>query len=125
MNEKAGKWICPVCNKAALFDDLQIDAYTQRILQTTENENIDEITIDSELHWTPVAAPSSALMHEQKQQKQMTSRMQDIVLDDDDDDNDGTSFHQGKQEPIDTKAHIQLLTNSNQDPKDLILIDDD
>lgn len=27
MNEKSSKWICPVCNKPALFDDLAIDEY--------------------------------------------------------------------------------------------------
>jgi hypothetical protein len=54
LNEKSNKWICPVCNKLALFEDLQIDTYTEAILNSIQNESITEITINSELLWTPV-----------------------------------------------------------------------
>ncbi|CAF3421462.1 unnamed protein product [Rotaria sp. Silwood1] len=54
LNEKSNKWICPVCNKPALFDDLQIDTYTESILNSIKNENITEITINADLQWTPV-----------------------------------------------------------------------
>lgn len=107
-----------MCNKAALFEDLQLDTYTQNILQLIENENVDEITIDGQLNWTPVMAASSSSHLEQKQQKQTSSHMQDIVLDDDNIDDE-------IREPIDTKAHIQLISASTAEPRDLILIDDD
>jgi hypothetical protein len=54
LNEKSNKWICPVCNKLALYEDLQIDSYTESILNSIQNENITEITINGDLHWTPV-----------------------------------------------------------------------
>jgi hypothetical protein len=76
LNEKAGKWMCPVCNKSALFDDLQIDSYTQLILNSIDNENITEITIDSDLHWKPII-PSS--INEYKQQRQAASHTHDIM----------------------------------------------
>jgi hypothetical protein len=54
LNEKSNKWACPVCNKLALFEDLQVDSYTESILHSIQNENITEITIDTNLDWTPV-----------------------------------------------------------------------
>ncbi|CAF3012051.1 unnamed protein product [Rotaria sp. Silwood2] len=54
LNEKSHKWICPVCNKPALLEDLQIDSYTESILNSIKNENITEITINADLQWTPV-----------------------------------------------------------------------
>jgi hypothetical protein len=59
LNEKSNKWICPVCNKSALFEDLQIDSHTESILDSIHNENITEITIDSGLNWTPINPPNS------------------------------------------------------------------
>ena len=116
LNEKAGKWICPVCNKPALFDDLQIDSYTESILNSIKNENITEITIDGDLHWKPVA--SQALVTEQRQARQVAAHTDDIVLDDDD---EIYTYH----EPIDSKANIPLLTSSADERADLILIDED
>ena len=52
--------MCPVCNKLALFEDLQIDTYTESILNSIQNENIAEITINSDLYWTPVIQSKSA-----------------------------------------------------------------
>lgn len=118
LNEKAGKWICPVCNKTALFDDLQIDSYTESIINSIENENITEITIDSHLNWSPVTSSSSLFIEQQHQQ---TAYIDDIVLDDDEMDDD----HQS----IDTKLNIQLMSSSSSttinQPTDVILIDDD
>jgi hypothetical protein len=54
LNEKSSKWTCPVCNKSALFDDLLIDSFTESILNAIQNENITEITINSDLQWAPV-----------------------------------------------------------------------
>jgi hypothetical protein len=117
LNEKAGKWICPVCNKTALYDDLQIDSYTESILNSIENENITEIVIDSHLNWIPVT--SSSLIIEQQQ---ITSNIDDIILDDDQIDE--------KPHDIDSKSNIHLISSSTSSsstnqPTDVILIDDD
>jgi hypothetical protein len=119
LNEKAGKWICPVCNKTALFDDLQIDSYTESILHSIKNENITEITIDSNLNWAPVTSSSSLMI---EQQQQITSNLDDIVLDDDDDDQMADQ-HQN----MDSKSNIPLIASSSttNQPTDVILIDDD
>jgi hypothetical protein len=108
LNEKAGKWICPVCNKPALYDDLQIDSYTHSILNSIDNENITEISIDSELRWTPVTSSIAT------EPQQITSYIDDIILDDD----------QNEQQS-DTKSNIQLVPSAIVDSSDVILIDDD
>jgi hypothetical protein len=119
LNEKAGKWICPVCNKTALFDDLQIDSYTESIIRSIQNENVTEITIDSHLNWTPVTLSSSMIIEQQQQQHYM-SNTNDIILDDDDDDDepmDDQKFN------IDTKFNIPLFPSTNES-SDIILLDD-
>jgi len=122
LNEKAAKWICPVCNKIALFDDLQIDSYTESIINSIENENITEITIDSNLNWTPVTHASLII----EQQKQITSNIEDIILDDDDNEEDDDD---NQHQDIDSKLNIPLVPSSSisstNQPTDVILIDDD
>ena len=113
LNEKAGKWICPVCNKPAMFDDLQIDAYLESILYSIDNETVNEIRIDNDLNWVPVSAATAATI----EHHHLASNVDDIILDDDTND--------GQYEPIDTKSHIPLIKSSNHEPNDLILIDDD
>ncbi|CAF1013165.1 unnamed protein product [Adineta steineri] len=121
LNEKAGKWICPVCNKPALFDDLQIDSYTDSILNSIENENITEITIDSNLHWKPfISSSSSSLLIEQ--QNQISSNTHDIILDDDQMDDD--QYNHQQQQQFDSKSNIQLMPTLAHEPSDIILIDD-
>lgn len=115
MNEKAGKWICPVCNKSALFDDLQIDSYTESILNSMENETIDEISIDSNLNWKPVSLASTSSAIEQHYRK--ASDVHDITIDDEMDEK--YSHHS-----IDCKGNIQLLPSATHEPSDVILIDD-
>ncbi|CAF3169818.1 unnamed protein product [Rotaria socialis] len=86
LNEKSNKWMCPVCNKPALFDDLQIDLHTEAILNSIKNENITEITIKADLDWKPVmpiktddesVGSSSAI-------RAMSSSNDIIYIDDDD-----------------------------------------
>jgi len=121
LNEKAGKWICPVCNKTALFDDLQIDSYTESILHSIQNENITEIIIDSHLNWTPVTS-SSSLTIEQQQQQHITSNIDDIILGDDDDDQPMDT----RQYDIDSKLNIPLIPSTTTNHStDVILLDDD
>ncbi|UJR25614.1 hypothetical protein I4U23_006966 [Adineta vaga] len=120
LNEKAGKWICPVCNKSALFDDLQIDSYTESILKSMENEAIDEISIDSNLNWKPITLSSTSLTFEHQNK---TADIHDIILDDEMEDDDNYQQHYHQQ--IDSKSNIQLLPSTTKEPSDIILIDDD
>jgi len=87
LNEKANKWICPVCNKFALFEDLQIDTYTESILSSIQDENITEITINSDLLWTPVVPLKIAndSINFESNKKSNSSSLTDIILIDDDD----------------------------------------
>lgn len=119
LNEKAGKWICPVCNKTALFDDLQIDSYTESILHSIENENITEIAIDSQLNWKPATSSMTAI---EQQQQHIKSHIDDIILDDDDDDDQPVN---NRFEEIDSKLHIPLITSTTNPSTDIILLDDD
>lgn len=57
LNQKSGKWRCPVCNKPAAFGDLQIDSFTESILNTIKDERITDIIVDSNLQWIPVQPP--------------------------------------------------------------------
>jgi hypothetical protein len=118
LNEKAGKWICPVCNKTALFDDLQIDSYTESIIRSIQNENITEIIIDSHLNWTPVTSSSSSII--EQQQQHITSNIDDIILDDNDEPMNNQKYD------IDSKFNIPLISSTSTNQlTDVILLDDD
>lgn len=127
INERAGKWACPVCNKTASFDDLQIDAYTESILNSIQNENINEISIDSQCNWKPVTASS---MNEQQynHHQQIISNVHDIVLDDDDDDDNDSNNNQIDRKPnlnIDLKPDLPLIPTAMPCSSDIIFLDDD
>lgn len=85
MNEKANKWICPVCNKYAFFDDLQIDTYMETILNSIPDGNITEITVNGDLLWTPVVPPKTMLEPAMNNQSKMSSHSSatDFILIDD------------------------------------------
>lgn len=106
-----------MCNKTALFDDLQIDSYTESILHSIENESITEIIIDSHLNWKPVTSSLAVL----EQQQHLKSHTDDIILDDDDDDEPMKI----RAADIDSKLHIPLITSSTNPSTDVILLDDD
>ena len=58
MNEKKPKWVCPVCNKQALYENLLIDGYfsdvlTSRRLPSDEHE----IVLNSDASWDPMVVP--------------------------------------------------------------------
>lgn len=112
LNEKSGKWICPVCNKPALFDDLQIDSYTESILNSIENENITEISIDSNLQWKPVISPSFIV-----ERQQSALHINDITADDD-------QIGQRHTE-CDSKSNIRLMASSLNEETPFITLDDD
>ncbi|XP_065568477.1 zinc finger MIZ domain-containing protein 1-like isoform X2 [Artemia franciscana] len=54
MNCDRGSWKCPVCNKTALLEGLEIDQYVWGILNDSRSSETDEVTVDSNASWRPV-----------------------------------------------------------------------
>ncbi|XP_072311951.1 zinc finger MIZ domain-containing protein 1-like [Eucyclogobius newberryi] len=58
LNCERGTWRCPVCNKSALLEGLEVDQYMWGILNATQNSEFEEVTIDPTCSWRPVAVKS-------------------------------------------------------------------
>ncbi|XP_052467972.1 zinc finger MIZ domain-containing protein 1 [Carassius gibelio] len=58
LNCERGTWRCPVCNKAALLEGLEVDQYTWGILNALQNSEFEEVTIDPSCSWRPVQIKS-------------------------------------------------------------------
>ncbi|ELR59170.1 Zinc finger MIZ domain-containing protein 2, partial [Bos mutus] len=54
LNCERGTWRCPVCNKTALLEGLEVDQYMLGILIYIQNSDFEEITIDPTCSWKPV-----------------------------------------------------------------------
>ncbi|ETE71732.1 Zinc finger MIZ domain-containing protein 2, partial [Ophiophagus hannah] len=54
LNCERGTWRCPVCNKTALLEGLEVDQYMLGILIYIQNSEFEEITIDPTCSWKPV-----------------------------------------------------------------------
>lgn len=53
MNERKPTWNCPVCDKAAIYDNLVIDGYFQEVLASTKLSNEDnEIQLHKDGSWS-------------------------------------------------------------------------
>ena len=58
MNERRPKWLCPVCNKTALYDNLLIDGYFTEILKSKRLPPDDhEIVLHNDGTWDPLPPP--------------------------------------------------------------------
>lgn len=59
LQEQAPTWTCPVCNKAAAYEHLQVDQYVADILKSTP-KSVDQVTIEPNGTWSQTAggAPS-------------------------------------------------------------------
>jgi hypothetical protein len=44
MNERKPKWLCPVCNKLALFENLMVDGYFKEVMIFTTYRTINYLT---------------------------------------------------------------------------------
>ncbi|KAK8391085.1 hypothetical protein O3P69_017024 [Scylla paramamosain] len=51
MNCERGSWRCPVCNKTAYLEGLEVDQYIWGIITTLANSPVDEVTMDSSASW--------------------------------------------------------------------------
>ncbi|XP_040820736.1 zinc finger MIZ domain-containing protein 2 isoform X2 [Ochotona curzoniae] len=54
LNCERGTWRCPVCNKTALLEGLEVDQYMLGVLIHIQNSDHEEITIDPTCSWKPV-----------------------------------------------------------------------
>ncbi|KAG8200562.1 hypothetical protein JTE90_000635 [Oedothorax gibbosus] len=54
LNCERGAWRCPVCNKPALLEGLEVDQYIWGILTNLSNSDVEEVTIDGTASWKPV-----------------------------------------------------------------------
>uniref|UniRef100_A0A8C7J590 Zinc finger MIZ-type containing 1 n=1 Tax=Oncorhynchus kisutch TaxID=8019 RepID=A0A8C7J590_ONCKI len=59
LNCERGTWRCPVCNKTALLEGLEVDQYMWGILNAIQNSEFEEVTIDPSCSWRPVAIKSA------------------------------------------------------------------
>ncbi|CAF9943477.1 MAG: SUMO ligase siz1 [Alectoria fallacina] len=51
LQEQAPTWTCPVCNKAATYEHLQVDQYVAEILKSTPM-SVDQVTIEPNGRWS-------------------------------------------------------------------------
>ncbi|XP_056291294.1 zinc finger MIZ domain-containing protein 1a isoform X3 [Pseudoliparis swirei] len=58
LNCERGTWKCPVCNKTALLEGLEVDQYMWGILNAIQNSEFEEVTIDPSCSWRPVPIKS-------------------------------------------------------------------
>ncbi|CAG0920061.1 unnamed protein product [Notodromas monacha] len=72
MNCERGSWRCPVCNKPALLEGLEVDQYIWGVLNSLSNSEVDEITIDSSASWRPM---SGKAIKEEDQESSCSSKM--------------------------------------------------
>uniref|UniRef100_A0A182WJM6 SP-RING-type domain-containing protein n=1 Tax=Anopheles minimus TaxID=112268 RepID=A0A182WJM6_9DIPT len=65
LNCERGNWRCPVCNKPALTEGLEIDQYMWAILNTLNSSNTpngmdtEEVIIDAQANWRAIKPPGS------------------------------------------------------------------
>ncbi|KAJ8286385.1 hypothetical protein GJAV_G00038690 [Gymnothorax javanicus] len=64
LNCERGTWRCPVCNKTALLEGLEVDQYMLGILIYIQNSDSEEITIDPVCSWKPVPVKPDLHMKE-------------------------------------------------------------
>jgi len=102
MNEKKPKWLCPVCNKTALFDNLQIDGYFKEVIGSDRLPDEEhEIVLHSDGTWDPLPAQKQDDEERQKEKEQRREREAERkaaretkveVIDDDDDEDEDADF---------------------------------
>jgi hypothetical protein len=80
MNEKKPKWLCPVCNKLALFDNLLIDGYFKEVIADTKLPTDDhEIVLHNDGTWEAMPSPKQQEEDKQKEREQQIKREKDRV----------------------------------------------
>ncbi|GLH04161.1 Uncharacterized protein GBIM_09933 [Gryllus bimaculatus] len=52
MNERKPTWMCPVCDKPAIFDNLVIDGYFQQVLDSGKLKDCNEVQLHQDGSWS-------------------------------------------------------------------------
>jgi len=129
MNEKKPKWVCPVCNKAAYYENLLIDGYFSEVLNSRKLPRGEhEIVLQNDASWAPLVIPKKKDENEDKvkqenassesdeetkkdqQPKETTKKEKVETLDLDDDESDEdlplATFQNNLVPPIDKPAMV-------------------
>ncbi|XP_055707453.1 zinc finger MIZ domain-containing protein 1 isoform X3 [Phlebotomus papatasi] len=76
INCERGSWRCPICNKSALTETLEIDQYMWAILNSLSTQDVDEVIIDSGANWKAVRKNVAITKPENDaENKQMNSKV--------------------------------------------------
>ncbi|KAI1437693.1 PINIT domain-containing protein [Xylaria sp. CBS 124048] len=59
LQEQGPQWICPICNKSAVFESLAIDEYVKDILDKTK-DSVEQVTIEPNGQWVNQSAKSTS-----------------------------------------------------------------
>ncbi|XP_035702525.1 E3 SUMO-protein ligase PIAS2 isoform X3 [Folsomia candida] len=89
MNERKPSWVCPVCDKPTLFEDLSIDGYFQEVISKMSNSESMDVELLPDGSWKTMSIKLKKEKEEcsppTKKMKPDSSKMnQTINLDDDD-----------------------------------------
>lgn len=64
LNCERGSWRCPVCNKPAQLEGLEVDQYMWGILNTLNTSDVDEVTIDNGANWKAAKSTATGIKQE-------------------------------------------------------------
>ncbi|XP_055690592.1 zinc finger MIZ domain-containing protein 1 isoform X2 [Lutzomyia longipalpis] len=76
INCERGSWRCPICNKSALTETLEVDQYMWAILNSLSTQDVDEVIIDNGANWKAVRKNVAITKPEtDAENKQMNSKV--------------------------------------------------
>eukprot|EP01114_Cavostelium_apophysatum_P008482 TRINITY_DN2100_c0_g1_i1.p1 TRINITY_DN2100_c0_g1~~TRINITY_DN2100_c0_g1_i1.p1 ORF type:complete len:538 (+),score=106.56 TRINITY_DN2100_c0_g1_i1:105-1718(+) len=94
MNERVPRWKCPLCNRSALFKNLLIDTYVQKIMRSVPSDT-NEVEIQPDASWNIVG-------EKKRKAEAPPTQVHVEVLDSSDD-----------EEPQNNKAYFKKEENGN------------
>jgi len=112
MNEKKETWACPICKKRVEFENLEIDEFFLKILQSSNlSEEIENVTLFNDGTWTP----SKTLLYRDNFMAKNCSSLnkKEITLIDVDEDNINDNFDNEEIEPMASLIGSNLPNNIN------------
>merc|ERR1712106_149945 len=71
LNCEKGLWKCPVCNKPALLEGLEVDQYMWSVIQNQQCADADEVQIDNQANMKPLFIKSEGGTSESNDSKQI------------------------------------------------------
>jgi len=74
LNADRAQWRCPICNKPAVLEGLEVDQYIWGILNNTRDSEVDEVTMDNKANWTVSGPMKPGVKQEMIRLKDSTSK---------------------------------------------------